>query len=189
MKNIKPFNEFVNESLKLNEAFVGAINADVLEKTLADFAESVEGDDGDDSINIPTLQKGYETIAKLLKGNLKTVASEMEEGEYELCKALNIGLDKRATGGITPAGKRVNVAPEGTNVSIAARGQITSAFTDGRVTHEVIVYHIGDIKVDVACWEDGDDYAEFHHVAYLKKDEKKLVAWVNKNLTEDDMEY
>jgi hypothetical protein len=183
MKNIKTFETFINEG-KVNEAFVGTVNADVLEKTLADFASN-----DDDSIDIPTLQKGYETIAKLLKGNLKTVASEMEEGEYELCKALAIGLDKRATGGIDPMGKRKNAAPEGSNVSIANRGRINSAFTDGAVAHEVIVYHIGDIKVDVATWMDGDDYAEFDHVAYLKKDEKKLIAWVNKNLSEDDMEY
>jgi len=172
------------KNIRLNEAFVNPSPCELLQDTLKGFSES-----DDDSIDITVLTKGYETIAKLLKGNMKTVVSEMEEGEYELCKALAVGLDKRATGGITDTGKRKNESPEGSNVSIVNRGQINSAFTSNSLPREVIVYHIGDIKVDVATWVDGDEYAEFDHVAFLKKDEKKLISWVNKNMSEDDMEY
>jgi hypothetical protein len=174
MKNLKTFQEFVNES-KLNEAFVGKTDMALLQSTYEDY------EDAADDYDIPALKKGYETIAKLLKGNMKNVCSEMEEGEFELCKALATGLDKRATGTFG--------YPIDPNITVAGSATINSAFDSGNKAHVVTLYHIKDINVHVATWEDGDDFAEFDHIACLKKDEKKLVAWVNKNMSEDDMDY
>jgi hypothetical protein len=177
MKNIQTFDSFINES-KVNEAFVSPTAMATLDSTFSDYEGGAEDDD---SINIPIMKKGYEIIAKLLKGNMKTVVSEMEEGEYELCKALAIGLDKRATG--------YNNFPVDPNIQIAGEANINSAFDSSNSKRRVVLYHIKDANIDVAVWVDGDDYAEFDHIACLKKDEKKLVAWVNKNLSEDDMGY
>ncbi len=177
MKNIKTFTEFVNES-KLNEAFVGNTDCQLLQDTFEDYEGM--GDDGE--IDIKVLKKGYETIAKLLKGNMKNVCSEMEEGEFDLCKALHVGLDKRATGGM-------DKSPIDPNITIEGTANINSAFQSSNIVREVTLYHIKDANIHVATWWDGDDFAEFSHIAFLKKDEKKLIAWVNKNMSSDDMTY
>jgi hypothetical protein len=176
MKNLQTFQEFVNES-RINEAFVGKTDMQLLQDTYNDYIPQAE----DYGMDMSVLKKGYETIAKLLKGNMKNVCSDMEEGEYELCKALAIGLDKRATGKFG--------YPIDPNISVAGSETVNSAFTDGPISHVVTLYHIKDIDIHVVTWVDGDDYAEFDHIACLKKDEKKLVAWVNKNMSEDDMGY
>ena len=176
MKNLQTFQEFINES-SINEAFVGKTDLPLLQSTYEDYEPQAD----EYEMDIDLLKKGYETIAKLLKGNMKNVCSEMEEGEFELCKALEVGLHKRATGAFG--------YPIDPNIAVAGSATFNSAFSSGNESHVVTLYHIKDVNIHVATWSDGDDYAEFDHIACLKKDEKKLVAWVNKNLTEDDMSY
>ena len=160
---------FLNES-RINEAFATLEMGDTLEKTLADFSEDEDG------ISIKVMTKGFNDIAKLLKGNLKTICSTMEEGDFEFCQALNQGLKKRVEAGDA-------------NIVRTGEHTILSPFQESGDNVIVTAYLIKDANVTCACWHYGDDFVGFDHVAYPKNDGKKLLAWVNKNMTEDDMNF
>lgn len=179
----KPKEKTVNESAQIglfkkslfesfvNEAFATLEMGEPLENTISSYEE---GDDED--LDIKVMTKGYTAVAKLLKGNLKNVSSTMEEGDYELCRALIVGLVKRVEAGDA-------------NIERTGETTINSPFDSRNSAVTVTSYLIKDANVTCACWRLGDDFAEFDHVAYLTKDAKKLLAWVNKNMTEADMEY
>jgi hypothetical protein len=164
-KNIR-----LNES-RINEAFATLDMGSTFEGTLSSYEE---GEDEDTDIKV--MKKGFEDIAKLLKGNLKTISSTMEEGDYEFSQSLTVGLDKRVDAGDS-------------NIERIGETTINSPFDSRNTATSVTAYLIKDAGVTCACWNYGDDFATFDHVAYLTKDSKKLLAWVNKNLTEDDMNY
>jgi len=100
----------------------------------------------------------------------------MEEGDYEFSQALNQGLKKRVDAGDT-------------NIERTGETSINSPFDSSNSVVYVTAYLIKDANVTCACWNYGDDFATFDHVAYPKNDGKKLLAWVNKNMTEDDMDF
>ena len=162
---------FLNES-RINEAFATLEMGDTLEKILADYTEGGE----DEGVDIKVMTKCFNNIAKLLKGNLKTISSTMEEGDYEFSQALNQGLKKRVDAGDT-------------NIERTGETSINSPFDSSNSVVYVTAYLIKDANVTCACWNYGDDFATFDHVAYPKNDGKKLLAWVNKNMTEDDMDF
>jgi hypothetical protein len=170
MKNLKTFNEFVNES-KLNEAFATLEGDDVLSSTYKDY-ESSE----DEDLDLKVMKKGFESIAKLLGGNMNNVSSTMEEGDYEFSRSLNVGLDKRFN----------NADP---NIEKVGQVNINSPFDSSNSSTPVTCYLIKDANIKVATWNYGDDFATFDHVAYLTKDAKALLKWVNSNLSDDDMQY
>jgi len=170
MKNLKTFNEFLNES-KLNEAFATLEAGESLQDTLSSYE-----DNDDEDFDIKTMTKGYTEVAKLLKGNLKTISSTMEEGDYEFSQALKVGLHKRVDAGDT-------------NIERIGETTINSPFDSSNSKVTVTAYLIKDAGVTCACWRYGDDFADFDHVAYPTKDGKKLLDWVNKNLSKVDMTY
>lgn len=170
MINLKTFNEFVNES-KLNEAFATLKGDDILSKTFKDY-ESGE----DEDLDLKVMKKGYESIAKLLGGNMNNVSSTMEEGDFEFCRSLNQGLRKR-------------FKANDPNIEIVGEVTINSPFDSGNESTPVTCYLIKDVNIKVATWNYGDDFAVFDHVAYLTKDAKSLLKWVNSNLSDSDMDY
>jgi hypothetical protein len=88
MKNLKTFAEFVNEAHIATYATLDG--DDILSKTYKDY----ESND-DENLDLKVMKKGYESIAKLVGGNMNTVSSTMEEGDYEFCMALNAFLPDR----------------------------------------------------------------------------------------------
>lgn len=170
MENLKTFTEFVNES-ELNEAFASLEGDDILSNTYKDYQSS-----DDEDIDLKVMKTGYESIAKLLGGNMNNISSTMEEGDYEFSRSLNIGLDKRFT-------------DSDPNIKKVGEVNINSPFDSYNSSVPVTCYHIKDADVKVAVWNYGDNNATFDHVAYATKDAKKLLKWVNSNLSDEDMDY
>ena len=171
MKNLKTFAEFVNEAAQSHIGKYKHIGTyatldgdDILAQTYKNFESS-----DDEDLDLKVMKKGYESIAKLVGGNMNTVSATMEEGDFEFCRALNQFLPER-------------VASNDPNIEKVGEVTINSPFTSAKDPAYVSCYLIKDVNIKVATWFYGDDFAVFDHVAYLTKDAKALLTWVNANL-------
>jgi hypothetical protein len=180
MKNLKTFAEFVNES-KLSEALATAADLKDGAITLADRYSEIEGimtnEDLPDYCDIKALKKQYELLAKTLRSTEdKIMIIDSESDAYDLVLAYNIGLSKRRKSGDA-------------NVKLVSEFTFTSPWDSRSSKIDCKHYHIVDGKFDVITFMDGDGFADFTYVVYLKKDEKTLLDWANKNMTTADTEY
>lgn len=178
MKNLKTFAEFVNES-KLNEALSTAADLKDGAVTLADRYSEIADivNDQPDYCDLKSIKKQYETIAKQLRAPEKDIMSvDSESDASDLVVAFHIGLDKRRKGGDS-------------NIKVVSEFNFNSAWDSKGTKINCVHYHIVDGKFDVITFMDGDDFSDFTHLLYLKKDEKTLLDWANKNMTTADTEY
>ena len=87
-----------------------------------------------------------------------------------------IGLQKRRDAGDT-------------NIKLVDELSFNSAWHSTGQRRPAYHWHIIDANIDIITYEDGDDFADFSIVVYLKSQEKSLIDWANANLTEGDTEY
>ncbi len=180
MKNLKTFAEFVNES-KLNEALATAADLKDGAMTLAGGYAEIEGimtkQNLPDYCDIKALKKQHELLAKALRSTedkIMIIDSESDAGDLVL--AFNIGLDKRRKAGDS-------------NVKLVSEFTFTSPWDSRSSKIDCKHYRIVNGNFDIITFMDGDDFADFTYVVYLKKDEKTLLDWANKNMTTADTEY
>lgn len=177
MKNLKTFQEFVNESI--NEAFA---SFDSYRPTLQARLDGIEEDARDNDVpvddmcNMNLLRKQFDLASKALKTPINKCATTDTEGSYELTLALNIGLKKRIMNGDA-------------NIKLVDEIQFNSPWDSRNTSHIMSVYHIVDAKLDVITYSDGDDHAEFESIIFPENQKAKLLKWVNSNMSEEDMEY
>jgi hypothetical protein len=178
MKNLKTFNEFVNESV--NEAFA---EFDAYRPTLQDRLDGhiEDAKDADTPIedfgaDMKLWKKQYELASKALKTPMNKCATTDSEGSYELAIALNVGLQKRRDAGDD-------------NIKLVAEIPFNSPWKSNSTKLTMYHWHIVDAKLDVITYRDGDDYADFDSIIFPEKQKAKLLKWVNTNMSEDDMTY
>lgn len=168
MKHIKPFEQFVNESVvKFNPR-----NLD--QGTFFDFIDSMDQETIDEyEVDMDKLTKGYEDIAKALGGNLKNVSfGDSENNDYEFFKFLmNVSLG-------TSAFDADAKLPE---VKIVKDLKVTTGWRDGD-NHATLVEIPGVAKY--VTWLDGDDFSNFDYAAYKTSDLPKIAKWAQENYVE-----
>jgi hypothetical protein len=178
MKNLQTFAEFINES-KLNEALATAADLKDGAVTLADRYKEIADivNDEPDYCDLKSVKKQYEIIAKQLRASEKDIMSiDSESDATDLVLAFHIGLDKRRKAGDS-------------NIEVVSEFNFNSAWDSRGAKRNCVHYHVVDGKFDVITFMDGDDFADFTHLLYLKKDEKALLDWGNKNLSNRDTMY
>jgi hypothetical protein len=174
MKNLQTFQEFVNENF-INEKYDYNTGFPFETNTTLSSQIKMQQETGEvDDDMLAKMKTNFETIAKQLKGNINSVTYAMSEGDdYRFVVALNYGLAHRV---------------EEKDRNIKELKGIGGEAPFGGSDLSGYIYNIKDINVDVAVWEEGDEYSSFQHVACLTKDAKKLEKWVNDNMTEADFE-
>jgi hypothetical protein len=178
MKNLKTFKEFVNESI-VNEALATAADVKDGAVSLKDRMIEIEEITADepDYVDLKTLKKQYEVLVKALRSSEdKIMIIDSESNAYDLVLAYHIGLQKRRNAGDA-------------NVKVVAELKFNSPWDSRNSLLKATHYHVVDGKFDVITFMDGDDFADFYYVVYLKNQEKALLDWGNKNMTEDDTDY
>lgn len=175
MKNLLSFEDFINES-RLNEAL--ASPADVkdgavsLKDRLAEVADIAA--DEPDYVDLKTLKKQYDVLAKALRASDdKVMIIDSESDAYDLVLAYNIGLQKRRDSGDD-------------NVKVIAELKFNSPWDSKNTLLNAIHYHVVDGNFEVITFMDGDGFADFYYAVYLKPQEKSFIDWANKNMTGAD---
>lgn len=174
MKNLKTFNEFINES-KLNEALASAADVKDGAVSLKDRMTEIEElvADQPDYCDLKTLKKQYETLTKALRTTQdKIMIIDSESDAYDLVLAYNFGLQKRKDAGDS-------------SVKVVGDVRFNSAW-DSKNTMINATHYLVDGKFDVITFMDGDGFADFYYAVYLKNQEKALLDWANKNMTASD---
>jgi hypothetical protein len=173
MKNLLTFGEFI----QINEAFASFDGS--FRGTLAERLKGIKEDEaemGEGVVDMKLLTTQYELIAKSLKVPMNKIAYADSEDNYELVEALSVGLRKRFDA-------------QDQNIKIMNEFNFNSPWHSAAVKRPLYYYHIADANLDVMAWTDGDDFADFNMIAFPVADKKKLVDWVNKNMTKDDMQF
>lgn len=177
MKHLHTFEEFLNES-KLNEAFAKLNLGSTLDKVISDTKDGeswiIDVFPDSEDVNIKVMKKGYESIASLLGGSTKNVSMTMSEEDEEFSISLNNALPER-------------FKKKDPNIQKLGETTIGSPLDSASTSIPVTCYLIKDVNIKVAIWEDGDDFLTYPQVAFLSKDAKDLLKWVNKNLSELDL--
>ena len=178
MKNLKTFNEFINES-KLNEALASAADVKDGAVSLKDRMIEIEElcADNEDYCDLKTLKKQYEVLSKALKAtDDKIMIIDSESDAYDLVLAYNIGLQKRRDAADA-------------NIKVVGELKFNSAWDSSNSLINATHYHIVDGKFDVITFTDSDGFADFYYAVYLKPQEKNWLTWGNKNMTDADTNY
>jgi hypothetical protein len=173
MKNLLTFGEFI----QINEKF--ASFDDSFRATLEDRLKGIKDDNeemGEEMCNIKLITTQYQMIAKTLGLPMKSVALADSEENYEFVESLSIGLRKR-------------VDSQDSNIELVKELNFNSPWHSAATKRPMYHYHINDADIDLISWTDGDDFAEFDMIAFSEKDKKKLVDWVNANMSSADMKY
>jgi hypothetical protein len=169
MKNIKTFEQFVNESTT-NEA-IKFNPRDLDSGTFYDYIDSLDDETIEEyEIDMDNVTKGYETIAKALGGNLRNVNfGDSENNNYEFFKFLT-----NITYGETAFDKGAKV-PE---IKVLKTFTVPSGFRGG--DNQASLVEIPGVCKYVA-WLDGDDFSNFDYVAYKSSDAAKIAKWAQEN--------
>jgi len=179
MKNLKTFNEFVNES-KINEALASASDLKNGSTSITDRRKMIEDDSeaaGEPVCDMKLLDAMYSTFTKALKTpENKLMVIDSESDAYDFVLACFIGFQKRRDSGDS-------------NIKLVDELSFNSAWHSSGQRRPAYHWHIIDAKLDIITFEDGDDWADFQMVVYPKAQESVLLKWVNTNMTTDDTEY
>jgi len=174
MKNLKTFNEFLNQS-ELNEGIANPkdVKSDA-RSAIKRKADIIEFDELDAS-GIKLLDKQHELFSKTLKTSDKELMMlDSESNAYELVQAIYFGFQKRRDEGDK-------------NIQLVSTLTFQSPFAEK--ASPAYHYRILDAKIDLIALQDGDEFADFQIIVYSKRQEKDLISWANANLSDADLEY
>lgn len=173
MKNIKTFEEFLNENLNEGIANPRDIKSDA--RSLTQRKADIEEFEELDAKGLKLLDNQHALLSKTLKTPEKDLMLiDSESNSYELVQAIHIGFQKRRDAGDE-------------NIRLVSTLNFQSPFSEQ--SRPAYHYQIVDQKIDLITLEDGGDYSDFIMVIYPRRQEKALVTWANDNLSSADSEY